>query len=132
IRSPPGPVQAVTLPTLPNLPLCRWEGTERGAMLSASEILGRIAAVTGVEGEPAAESRNGGPPREDDLDRLPPARAVSLGRARPGDRAPAIVPPTPEEVRRLVGDLRAIVAELGWPELIVLGQRIGPGKDRWR
>jgi hypothetical protein len=28
--------------------------------------------------------------------------------------------------------LRAIVAELGWPELTVLGQRIGPGEERWR
>jgi hypothetical protein len=63
--------------------------------------------------------------------RLRPPRASS-GNVRPGDRAPAIVPPTAEEVRRLVGELRLIVEGLDWIELMDLGQRIGPGEDRWR
>jgi hypothetical protein len=36
------------------------------------------------------------------------------------------------DVRRRIDELRTIVAELGWPELIVLGQHVGPGEERWR
>jgi hypothetical protein len=40
-------------------------------------------------------------------------------------------PPRPES-RRSADELLAIMAELGWPGLIVLGQHIGPGEERWR
>ena len=32
----------------------------------------------------------------------------------------------------MADELRAIVAEMDWIELTVLGQRVGPGEERWR
>ena len=67
------------------------------------------------------------------MKRVNPVNPGGPDRGEPTPAAIGARAPGPGEERiRMAVELAGIVAGLGWPELIVLGQRVGPGEERWR